>query len=173
MQTLHYLVAATLDGQIARTDGSFDFFTPVGDEHYADYLDSLRRFSAVVMGRETYEVGLRLGVTDPYPYLDTYVLSASLGGSPNPRVNIVAGNAVEFVRALKRQDGNGIYLCGGAKLAASLLEAGEVDVITVKLNPLLLGTGIPLFQHVREPRLLKLAATKTYGNGVLLLSYHT
>ncbi|HBY59311.1 MAG TPA: dihydrofolate reductase [Solibacterales bacterium] len=171
MQKLVYLVAATLDGQIAEGDGTFGCFNLVGDAHHADYLASLQEFSSVVMGRKTYEVGLRAGVTDPYPGLDTYVCSRALLAAPHPRVRLVSEDPSAFVRDLKQTEGNGIYLCGGASLAGQLLAAGLIDEIRVKLNPLLIGAGIPLFAAVPAPRLLKLTATKAYPNGVLLLTY--
>lgn len=46
MRRVTYLVAATLDGRIARLDGSFDFFGAAGDAHLADYVASLRHFDA-------------------------------------------------------------------------------------------------------------------------------
>ena len=171
MRKLIYLVAASLDGQICRRDGSFDCFPMEGD-HIPEYMETLKTFGAVVMGRNTYEVGLPLGVTDPYPYLDSYVLSKSMDAIPNPRVHLVREDAAAFVGALKRQSGRDIYLCGGGRLAASLFKAGLVDEVIVKLNPLLIGPGIPLFDGLEEPTPLKLAGTKVYESGVVLLSYH-
>lgn len=171
MRNIKYLVAVSLDGQIARADGSFECFAQVGDAHHADYLNSLRSFDAVLMGRRTYEVGLKQGVTDPYPFLETYVFSSSMGESPNQRVRMVTGPAAEFVRGLKNGPGGDIYLCGGGRLAAALLEAGLVDEVIVKLNPLLIGSGIPLFAHVAEPLKLELTGSKLYSNGVMLLTY--
>ncbi len=77
MRLLKYLVAATLDGKIAAPDGSFDCFGPVGDAHVPDYLAAIHEFDAVLMGRRTYEVALTAGVTDPYPFLDSYVFTSS------------------------------------------------------------------------------------------------
>jgi len=56
-------------------------------------------------------------------------------------------------------------------LAATLLEAGLIDEVILKLNPLLMGAGVPLFVRVEEPVHLELIASKAYPNGVLLLSY--
>ncbi len=123
------------------------------------------------MGRKTYEVGLRAGVTDPYPHLKSYVFSRTMEKSPHERVELVSEDPAGFVARLKRQPGMDIYLCGGAELAAVLLEAHLIDEIVVKLNPLLIGSGIPLFSRIPKPIDLELIGSKIYGNGVLLLTY--
>ena len=101
MRRLKYLVAATLDGRIARLDSSFDFFAAAGDAHHADYLASLRAFDAVLMGRKTDEVGTAMGVTDLYPFLDSYASSSSLIESPNARARVIGGNPAPWVREFK------------------------------------------------------------------------
>ena len=170
MRLLQYLVAASLDGMICQPDGSFDCFPQEGD-HIPDYLAALDRFDAVVMGRKTYEVGLREGQTDPYPKLETHVFSRTLKESPNPRVRVVADDPAGYVRELKNKPGGPIYLCGGSILAGELFRNGLIDEIVVKLNPLLVGRGIPLFAGLDEPANLELFDTKRYECGVVLLSY--
>ena len=171
VRKLQYLVAMTLDGKIAQPDGTFGCFFLVSDEHHADYLESLKSFDTVLMGRSTYDVGLKTGVTDPYPHLTSYVFSKSLAEGPNPRVQIIREDPAGFVQTLKQQPGGPIYLCGGSKLAATLLDAGLIDEVVLKLNPLLIGEGIPLFAEVAAPILLELQDMKRYGNSVLLLTY--
>jgi dihydrofolate reductase len=165
-----YLVASSLDGKIAREDGSFDCFLAEG-EHVTDYLQSLTSFDDVLMGRSTYEVGLNAGVTNPYPGMRSHVFSQTMRVSPDKYVQLVTGDAAEYVKALRHQPGRDIYLCGGARLAASLLAANLIDEIVVKLNPLLIGPGIPLFAWIQQPLRLELINSKIYANGVLLLSY--
>ena len=170
MRKLEYLVAASLDGQICLSDGSFDCLLRGGD-HVQDYFDRLKTFDAVLMGRKTYEVGLHEGKTDPYPTMDSYVFSRSMPESPDPRVHLVSEDATGFVSDLKSRPGGSIYLCGGAELAATLFAANLIDEIVVKLNPLLIGAGIPLFAHIETPVDLDLFAVKKYESGVVLLSY--
>lgn len=170
MRKLKYHVASTADGFIAREDGSFDCFPAEGD-HIKDYLDSLNSYGAVLMGRKTYEVGLKMGLTDPYPFLKSYVFSRTVKKSPDERVEIVSENAVEMVRKLKAEPGKDIYLCGGAQLAAELFKEGLVDEVILKLNPLLLGSGIPVLPDIGSQIDLELIDTKVYNSGVVLLSY--
>ena len=72
------------------------------------------------------------------------------------------------LRELKRQPGSGIWLCGGAELAAAILP--EIDELILKVNPVLFGAGIPLIAgSVALP--LTLLSTHAYTNGVLLQQY--
>jgi len=186
MRKLTYYVACTADGFIARGDGSFDFF-PFEGEHVADLLAAFpdtipghlrealgvrgenRWFDAVLMGRKTYEVGLAAGVTSPYPHLRQYVVSRSLCESPDPAVSLVAGDPAAAVEALKREDGGGIWLCGGATLAAALF--AQIDELILKVNPLVIGSGIPLFSGPVPTTGLRVVDSKAYANGFMLRRY--
>ena len=170
MRKLKYYVAISVDGFIARPDGSFDGFLMEG-EHVTEFAESLSEFDAVLMGRKTYEVGLSFGVTNPYPQLKQYVFSASWSESPDENVQLVSADTVSFVSELKQQTGNDIWLCGGASLASALLVAELVDEVIVKLNPVIFGTGISLFENANSMRALNLLSSKSYDNGVLLLHY--
>lgn len=170
MRKLKYHVATTVDGFIARRDDTVDFFLPEGD-HITEYAASLASYDAVLMGRGTYAFGLKLGVTDPYPAMETYVFSRSMKESPDPRVRLVSDDAASVVRRLKEQPGRDIYLCGGGELAAMLFAEGLVDEVLLKVNPVLIGDGIPLVSRLGQATHLELLSSKVYRNGVLLVHY--
>lgn len=187
MRTLVYYVATTLDGFIAAPDGSPDFFGLEPDlaahiaEHFPQTLPTFThprfgiegppqgRFDAVVMGRATYDPALRVGITSPYAHLRQYVFSRSLPPSTDPEVQIVAGDPVAFVRALKREPGRDIWLCGGGQLAGQLLP--EVDELVLKLNPYVVGSGIPLAARGFEPHRFALVDSRPLDSGVVVLHY--
>jgi dihydrofolate reductase len=170
MRKLKYHVATTADGFIAREDGSFDCF-PTEGQHIADYLESLQSYGAVLMGRTTYEVGLKVGLTNPYPHLKTYVFSRTMKESPDERVELVAEKAADVVRTLKNEGGKDIYLCGGANLATAMFEDELIDEVILKVNPLLLGSGVPLLSGMGRHVTLELIGSRVYDSGVVLLSY--
>lgn len=169
MRKLVYHVACTLDGFIADPERDVSAFPTTGD-HVDEYLASLRSYGAVVMGRATYELGLRFGVEDPYPWLDTFVVSRSMASSPHPRVEL-ARDGVELARRLRMGDGAPIYLCGGGALASALFDASLVDEVVVKLNPLLFGDGIGLTRPLATPQTLRLLSTKVHDSGVVVMRY--
>lgn len=188
MRPLIYYVASTLDGFIAHPDGSFGGF-PWDEAYAADLMASFpetfpahfrgpdapafenRWFDAVLMGRNTYEVGLREGIANPYPTLRQYVFSRTMRQSPDAHVTLVSEDAAGVVGALKREPGRAIWLCGGAVLAATLFQAGLVDGLIVKLNPVVFGAGIPLLGADIQPTRLALTESKTYPSGHVLLHY--
>ncbi|MCG8434045.1 MAG: dihydrofolate reductase family protein [Gammaproteobacteria bacterium] len=170
MRKLKYYVACTLDGFIAHPDGSLDGF-PWDDEVVADFFDSHKLFDIVLMGRKTYEVGLKEGKTNPYPTMRQYVFSRSMEESPDENVTLISENALELVRELKQETGKDIWLCGGADLAGTLFADNLIDELTIKLNPVLFGTGIPLFSGAIKQTALELIDTKIYQCGTVFLHY--
>ncbi len=170
MRKLKYYVACSVDGFIARKDGSFNDFQMQG-EVVNDYIESFKQFDIVLMGRKTYEIGLKEGKTNPYPMMKSYVFSRSMKESPNEQVEIVSENAGAFVRSLKNQTGKDIFLCGGMNLATMLFVEKLIDEIILKVNPLVMGSGIPLFDEIIKPTFLSLTKSKIYDDGVVLLHY--
>lgn len=170
MRKVKYFVASTLDGFIAHEDGTWEGFLSEG-EHVTDYLESLKSFDVVLMGRRTYEVGLKEGKTDPYPTMKSYVFSRTMKESPDQRVEIVSEKVGEVVRNLKNEEGKDIYLCGGADLATTLFAEQLIDELILKVNPVLFGSGIPLLYGIGGPIDLELRDSKIYGNGIVLLTY--
>lgn len=186
MRKLVYYVACTVDGFIARTDGSFDCFLSEG-EHFADLLSSFpetipahlreafgvsaenQRFDVVLMGRKTYEVGVNVGVTNPYPQMQQYLFSRSMKESPDAAVELVREEAAAKVRELKEGAGKDIWLCGGSELATRLFPL--IDELILKINPVVIGAGIPLFGREVETTALEAAESKSYGNGFRMERY--
>jgi dihydrofolate reductase len=186
MRELTYYVACSIDGFIARANGSFDYFLTEGD-HLQDIVQSFpetlsthwramlavdtenRVFDTVLMGRATYEVGVREGMTSPYKHLRQYLFSRTMKASPDPEVELVRDQPLAAVRRLKQDTGKAIWLCGGAKLATELFP--EIDELILKVNPVVIGSGIPLFSNEVPATRFDLASVKTYASGVVILRY--
>lgn len=169
-RTIEYYVATSIDGFIAAEDGSYDMFTP-DEEQLSLFLDRIRSaYDAVVMGRATFDVGRAQGVLDPYPWLDTHVVSSSLAAETVPNVTVHDRPAHAVVTDLRSGDGGAIWICGGGVLAGSLLTAGLLDRVVLKRYPVTLGRGVPLFgTTVRRP--LRLETSTAYPSGVVVDEY--
>ena len=125
------------------------------------------------MGRRTYELGYAFGLKPgerPYAHMDTYVVSSTLDLPAGNQVKTIRYSVLDRVRQLRSRMGGVIYLSGGGELAGCLLAAGLIDSLILKLNPILLGGGTPLFASPAAAT-LRLAQCKRYDNGVALLTY--
>ena len=188
MRHLTYYVACSLDGFIAHLDGSHDGFSQNPEflsNVFEDFPETLpthfrgamgiqaenRWFDTVLMGRNTYEIGLKDGVTSPYAHLRQYLFSQRMHTSPDEAVTLVREDAIAQVKRLKSEPGKGIWLCGGANLASTLFTAGLIDNLIIKVNPFLMGSGIPLFSEAIQQTALELTDSKTYVGGVVRLHY--
>jgi dihydrofolate reductase len=189
MRALTYLVATSLDGFIAGPDGSFDAFPMQGDHIdalIADYPETLPgpalaalgiepsndTFDTVIMGWNTFAIGFDQGLGNPYPSLRTYVFSRSHTlGEPSPNLQISAEDPLAVLRRLKQEPSDRqIWLCGGSALAAQL--EPEIDRLVLKLNPILLGAGKPLFGlGSYAARSFELQASRRFQSGVMWNSY--
>ncbi len=174
MRKIVYHVATTLDHYIAHDDGTINGFLAEGP-HVEDYLASLQEYDTVIMGRKTYEFGYVHGLQKgqpPYPHMQHYIFSRSLTfDQPNQQVQIVNRDEIEFINQLKQGEGTPIYLCGGGDFAGSLLIHQLIDELKFKLNPVLFGSGIPLFGNTKKEVNLILLDAKIYETSVLLLTY--
>jgi dihydrofolate reductase len=98
-----------------------------------------------------------------------YVLSSTVNSAAWPNTRFLRG--VDEVAALKRQPGMDIYLMGGARIAASLIDAGVVDEVRLIVHPLLAGSGKGLFATTASRRRLELQKVETLPGGRVSLVY--
>lgn len=187
MRTLTYYVAVSLDGRIADPAGGFQDFPVEGDHidmivrEYPETLPAVAltalgvapgtRFDTVLMGWNTYAAGLAHGVADPYPHLRQYVFSTTRTvADAAPGIEVTASDPVAVVHALKAEPRRaGIWLCGGGRLATAL--ADEIDRLVLKVNPVVLGDGVPLFAGGYDARRFALEASTAYRSGVVVNEY--
>ncbi|MFF9814641.1 dihydrofolate reductase family protein [Streptomyces sp. NPDC014006] len=193
MRRLVYYIATTLDGFIAGPDGADpsgpNGFWPIADDYLehlvTEYPETLpaqaraalsvtaegTRFDTVLEGRRSYEIGLAAGITDAFPHLRHLVFSRTLSESPDPAVEVVAGDPVAKVRELKQEDGKDLWLIGGGELADALYS--EIDQLILKMAPLTISAGIPLFsgKATFDPRRWELSDHTVLKSGALFLTY--
>jgi dihydrofolate reductase len=191
MRELVYYVAVSLDGYIAGPAGEFDAFPIEGDHMHSlnarfgdaiptDIADAYgidrdgAMFDTVLMGWNSYAVGLPAGMTSPYRHLRQVVFSRTHTESDirgdHPNLTVTDEDPVDVVRRLKAEPGKSIWLCGGGSLATALV--GEIDRLVLKRNPLLFGDGISLFRPGSyDPRHFDEVETTAYKSGVVVSEY--
>ena len=127
------------------------------------------------MGRNTYEFGYQFGLKpgEPaYPHMEHLIFSNNLKFKSSHKLVTVVQPDIALVKDLKSEVGSDIYLCGGGQFAGWLLDHGMIDQLIVKLNPIVLIDGIPLFGPSKRQVSLELIESRAYSHGLQLLHYN-
>jgi dihydrofolate reductase len=168
MRKVTFRVANSLDNYIACKDGSVDWILH-GEDANASLAEFWKTIDTVLWGRKTYDIVK--GRMPVYKGVKNYVFSRTMKESADKGVEIINGDAVEFVRNLRNQEGKDIFVMGGGELAKSLFEGDLIDEVSVNIHPILLGSGIPLFHEMKGQINLELLDCKSLENDCVLLSY--
>lgn len=165
-------IAASLDGFIARADGSLDWLTELDNPEQTDYgyNDFISRIDAIVMGRGTYETVSRFAT---WPYTKpVFVLSSTLNpeNPPGAKITVTALAPSELVKELDARGYHHLYIDGG-KTIQSFLACDLIDELIITRVPVLLGTGIPLFGALAHELAFKHLETVVYKNGLVKSRY--
>jgi len=138
----------------------------------------LREADTLLFGAATYKMmaaywptAPRDEIADQMNGLPKVVFSQTLKSADWNNSKLVSGNAAEEIARLKRLPGEDLVILGSAHLASSLLSQGLIDEYRVVLNPVLIGNGKPLFPGLKQQLKLKLASTRQFASGVIVLYY--
>ena len=172
MRQIIYEAAVSLDGYIARKDGSFDWIPMDPD---IDFGTTFSRFDVILMGRKTHEVSLANsaeGQENPLAGMETFVFSRSQPAGKRHGVEYVDTPPIELVRELRKHPGKDLWLMGGGELAAEFLRADLIDGISLAVCPILLGAGIPMFGTGYPERGYRFAKQRVYPkSGIIAIDY--
>lgn len=163
-------VGTSLDGFIARENGSFDFLPAGGGEPHG-YDEFMASVDALVIGRTTFEAVLKLP-SWPYEKKPVFVLSTrALASSPlGAVVERMSGAPAEIVSQLAARGIRHVYVDGGITIQR-FLEAGLIQRLIITRVPVLIGSGIPLFGVTERDILLEHVATRQYASGLVQSEY--
>lgn len=166
-----YMFAVSLDGFIARDDGTFawlDNYPPDDDYDFSGFMASL---SGIVMGRNTYEVIRRHEDWSYAKYPCLVATSRPLDDLPE-NVEAMAATPAEMLANLRSRGATGrVWLLGGGDLARQFMDAGLLDTIEIGTIPVIIGSGIPAFGGKQADRWLDLAFAKPLANGAVHAQY--
>ncbi|HEV1287868.1 MAG TPA: dihydrofolate reductase family protein [Bryobacteraceae bacterium] len=160
-------LGTSLDGYIARPDGSVDFLFMPKDYSMAPFFATV---DAAIMGRKTYEVALKMGGSFGSP-MKSYVMSRTLPSGERDGVHFVKQSPAALVRRIRAKPGKNIWLMGGGEIAREFLKADLVDELYIGVVPVLIGEGIPLFPPGFPQREFELLENNTYSKGLIALKY--
>ncbi|WP_330232465.1 dihydrofolate reductase family protein [Nocardia sp. NBC_00508] len=166
------------------TSGGFThggWSVPFGDTEFGAFIDEVfERADAFLLGRRTYEIfaGYWPKVTDPdnpvavqLNALPKYVATATLEHADWAGTELLRGDVVAEVTALKQRPGRELQVHGSRNLAHTLLSNGLVDTLHLLTFPVLLGTGKRLFTSEVQPTGLRLTDYRVTGSGIVISTY--
>lgn len=178
MVTVH--MAASLDGFVARKDGTVDWLETAdefaeGETLSPEYAEAfLKTIDCYVMGSRTYETALRFeaaGFGWAYGDTPTFVLTHRDLPRTRDTVRFHAGDLGAFVNEHLRPSYRSIWIAGGAAVAGECLRLGLVDEVQYSILPVLIGEGISFFDRLDKDVALHLAEVKPYRSGMVALRY--
>jgi dihydrofolate reductase len=176
--TIH--MAASLDGFIARQDGSVDWLETTDKFLDGDTMDPafvqafLATIDCYVMGSRTYETAMRFdakGLGWSYGDKPTFVLTSRQLPRIRDTVQFHSGDLEQFVNARLRPRFRNIWFVGGGVLAAECVRLGLADELRYSILPILIGNGIRFFEKLDRDIPLHLVEVKPYRNGMIELRY--
>jgi dihydrofolate reductase len=172
----------SLDGFVEGPNRELDW--GMVDEELHTYInDQQREIDTYLFGRRMYEVMVYWDTADTDPSNPEYVLEfARIWKNIHKIVfsktlehvqgnaTLSKGNIVEEIAKLKAMPGKDMSI-GGATIAAALIQLGLIDEYQLFINPVILGSGTPMFQALDHQTNLRLIETKTFSSGVIFLRY--
>ncbi len=176
--TIH--MASSLDGFIARRDGSVDWLETAdtyeaGETMSPEYVtEFLKTIDCYVMGSRTYETALNFeakGMGWVYGDKPTFVLTTRELPKTRSSVEFYAGDMTTLVNERLKPNFTGIWFVGGGRVCGECLRLGLADEVRYSVMPILIGDGISFFEGLDKDVPLHLLESHAYTSGMIALRY--
>jgi len=182
---------ATLDGVVQDPDGQegFErggwFHQSVGGKDLEDWVANETREAlgadALLLGRRSFEwfasrapaMGERVSRVwaDRMHALPKYVVSSTLERPQWNNTTVLGRDAVKEIAALKRRLDGDILVYGSYQLLRTLIARNLADELRLVVFPVVLGTGLRLFDGMADKKALRLLDTRKLGDGLVHHTY--
>lgn len=170
-------MVSSLDGKIAKKDNSISWFeTSCNYEKGVDGEDPeafLKNIDCYLMGSKTYELALELSKNYGWAYGDkpTIVLTNRKLDAFNTNIEFYSGDLSKLVNDRLKPNYKNVWAVGGSMLTGNLIREKLADKIRISILPIILGDGLPFFNHIGQEHSLILTVTKAYKNGMVEICY--
>lgn len=172
----------SLDGYFTDAKGDMSWAHKQDPEWQAFVKENASGGGQLLFGRKTYELMAGFWstpmamqsnpvVAERLNALPKFVCSRTLEQATWNHTTLLKGNLAEEVRKLKQEAGPDIVLMGSGSVVSQLTEAGLIDEYQIVLNPLVVGQGRTLFEGVQRKLPMKLARSRPFANGNVVLFY--
>ena len=186
MRKLTVFNNVSLDGYFvdAKGDMSWAHEAGAGDAEFAEYTAGNARSGegTLLFGRKTYQMMESFWTTDAarqqmpdiaegMPRLEKVVCSRSLQKTTWNNAQVLRGDLVIEVTALKERGGEPITIMGSGTIVAQLAKAGLIDRYTFVIVPVVLGAGRTLFEGLTQKIALKRTSERAFASGIVVATY--
>lgn len=175
-------LAITFDGMIEGPNGELDWIVKDEAIDFGDILHEILSDKDIIFyGRVAYEKfgnqqadeNASLKMKEAYDSLNNkvkYVFSKTLNDDRSGAI-FINSDIEHKVLELKKQAGKDIWLYGGAKIATTFFNLNLIDEIRLAIHPVILGSGLFLFENIDQKKKLVLLESKAHKSGVTLVKY--
>ncbi len=185
MRKIVVFMHITLDGFVAGPNGEMEWIN-IGDEIFEYAGQQTDEADTALYGRKTYQMMDGYWPTAAkqpnaskhdiqhsnwYNKVDKIVLSKTLKEINNTRVRIISDNLNSEIIKLKNKPGKNILIFGSSTAVHSLMTLNLIDDYWLMINPVLIGSGIPMFKDINEKINMKLTDSNILSSGVVCLHY--
>jgi dihydrofolate reductase len=173
-------MVASLDGFIARKDGSVDWLEVAdtfegGETLSPEFIaEFLRTIDCYVMGSRTYETALNFeakGFGWSYGDKPTFVLTRRSLPKTRDTVEFYSGDLARLVNERLKPSFRSIWFVGGGAVSGECLRLGLANEVRYSIVPVVIGEGIPFFEGLNRDVGLHLVETRAYTSGMVALRY--
>lgn len=182
MRKLHAFTFISLDGYYKDADNSTHWHQH-GAEESAYSEQQLRTNNVLLFGRVTYEMMHSFWPTPHAAQLfpevargmnaaEKIVISNSLKKATWNNTTLMSGDIVSQLKKLKSTSGKNITILGSGSLLTLLTDAALIDTYEIMIDPVMLGSGTSVFHQIKQAHTLRLADSRVFASGTVLLTYH-
>lgn len=172
-------LAVTLDGFIEGPNGEIDWCIMDDDMNFSTFIESI---DTMFYGRVSYDAWGNFQPDESTSSVEKQLWSGihsktkfvfSRQSRQDEKAIFISADIADKVAEIKKQGGKDIWLYGGANLIKTFIDLRLIDIYKISVHPIVLGSGKPLFEDLKERIGLKLIETNLFRSGVVELVYES
>lgn len=179
MRKLKLQVQVTVDGYIAGPNGEMDWTNRDWDNQLKNYVGEITRpVDCIVLGRKLAQGFIPYWASHPqeegadkFNSTNKVVFTKTLEKSEWDNTVLAKGDLVDEILKLKRENGDDIIAYGGAEFVSALVKHGLIDEFHLFINPVILGSGLAIFNELENKQNLALVNSTAFACGIAVLEY--
>lgn len=154
----------SLNGIVAKSNGD----TPWSEDIWKNYYSMAKKYSAIILGRKTYELMKEVNEFEKIGNPFTIVVTSQ---KINEQNTVSALTPKDAIKILKEKNFNSVLVGGGTILNTSFMEQNLIDEIYLDIEPIIIAEGIPLFNDKNFETKLLFKDQKKIGENTIQLHY--